>query len=266
MASLAAASTFFAALLLAGPAFAQPTRDPRELTVPVSDLGAGWVVTEESTRGSTPDVPAFSASYSNLRGYRAPRVAQLAVVLAASVEQADREVEGARQATEANGIPFEPTTWLGDGPAYRGAAPSGSGVATTIYLFRVHAAVAVVLEAGNVAEASAVDEQATAIAVAQQARLRGRLDIPVTLAPPYASCAPEQIPEFAFGFAALKEQLGATMGAPIECERVVNGEGDTSQRTSTGVASYQRASNAVLFGNGARTWTLDAGGIVVTVP
>jgi hypothetical protein len=61
---------------------------------------------------------------------------------------------------------------------------------------------------------------------------------------------------FALGIAALKQRLGATMGDPIECEHPASGNGDTVQKTTTGLAAYRKSSNTVSFTDGWRHWAL----------
>jgi hypothetical protein len=65
----------------------------------------------------------------------------------------------------------------------------------------------------------------------------------------------EDHPRFQGGLADLKRSLGRIMGEPLECERVVNGEGDTEQHTSTGLAYYLKALNVP----GVHRWTQPLG-------
>ena len=74
-------------------------------------------------------------------------------------------------------------------------------------------------------------------------------------------CQPEQVPQLLPGFAALKAQLGPTMGEPAECEHTNSGTGDTVQRTTTGFAFQRRGSGPPTFTNGREFWALTAGGI-----
>ena len=74
-------------------------------------------------------------------------------------------------------------------------------------------------------------------------------------------CQPEQVPQLLPGFAALKAQLGSTMGEPAECEHINSGTGDTVQRTTTGFAFQRRGSGPPTFTNGREFWALTAGGI-----
>jgi hypothetical protein len=70
-----------------------------------------------------------------------------------------------------------------------------------------------------------------------------------------ALCDPRQ-PRFLGSVAALKAQLGATMGEPVGCERQVDTEGNTEQLTSTGLAYYRRRLNQAAFTTGWEHWAL----------
>ncbi len=78
---------------------------------------------------------------------------------------------------------------------------------------------------------------------------------------PAPYCQPGQAPRFVLGFAELKEQLGATMGEPLECEHADPQTGDVSQRTSTGMAFYDAVSGTRTFTAGYRHWSLTADGL-----
>jgi hypothetical protein len=83
-------------------------------------------------------------------------------------------------------------------------------------------------------------------------------------APPAAAqsapgCPPGQAPAFVLGFATLAQQLGATMGTPLECEHVDPRSGDTVQRTTTGLGYYRPTTGAVTFTNGSEHWALVGG-------
>jgi hypothetical protein len=67
---------------------------------------------------------------------------------------------------------------------------------------------------------------------------------------------------FTHGLADLKAVLGAPMGEPLECERVVDTDGSTEQATTTGLAYYRSATNTVAFTNGAEHWALSDTGLV----
>jgi hypothetical protein len=77
-----------------------------------------------------------------------------------------------------------------------------------------------------------------------------------------AYCQPGQQPAFAMGAADLKQQLGDTVGAPLECEHPVSGTGDTIQQTTTGLVMYRAATNTVMFTDGWRHWALTPRGMV----
>jgi hypothetical protein len=81
-------------------------------------------------------------------------------------------------------------------------------------------------------------------------------------APAAAYCSPGQAPAFALGLADLKRQLGEAMGTPVECEHVASASGDTVQRTTTGLAAYNRATNTVSFTDGWHHWALRPDGLV----
>jgi hypothetical protein len=88
---------------------------------------------------------------------------------------------------------------------------------------------------------------------------------PVDLAPApstAAFCQPGQTPEFVHGLAALKQQLGDTMGTPVECEHPATAAGDTVQQTTTGLAAYHSQSNTVTFTDGWQHWALTPSGVV----
>lgn len=79
--------------------------------------------------------------------------------------------------------------------------------------------------------------------------------------PPY--CVPSQAPSYQFGFHALHEMLGDTMGAPTSCEYGdPNGSGDTLQNTTNGLAFYRQSTNTPTFTNGFEHWALTPAGPV----
>ena len=69
-------------------------------------------------------------------------------------------------------------------------------------------------------------------------------------------------PRFVLAMAGLKARLGAEMGAPAECERVVDASGDTEQKTTTGLAYYRAKVNTAVFTNGVEHWALTSDGLV----
>ena len=85
---------------------------------------------------------------------------------------------------------------------------------------------------------------------------------PVGLAEGAPHCRPGQARQFVFGFAALKAQLGPIMGEPIECEHSNDANGDTLQRTTTGLAFWRKSTNTLTFTDGYRHWELMPGGTV----
>jgi hypothetical protein len=75
-------------------------------------------------------------------------------------------------------------------------------------------------------------------------------------------CAGGQ-PRFLGGLALLRAAVGARMGDPLECEHAVDGQGDTQQRTSTGLAYYRKARNAPTFTTGYDHWALAPDGSLI---
>jgi hypothetical protein len=69
-------------------------------------------------------------------------------------------------------------------------------------------------------------------------------------------------PSFLYGFAALKVQIGARMGDPLECERAIHPSGDTHQLTTTGLAYYRNNVNIPSFVDGWDHWALTERGLV----
>jgi hypothetical protein len=69
-------------------------------------------------------------------------------------------------------------------------------------------------------------------------------------------CNPGQAPGFALGLSGLKQRLGDTMGAPVECEHPATANGDTIQQTTTGLAAYTSSTNTVSFTDGWRHWAI----------
>jgi hypothetical protein len=69
-------------------------------------------------------------------------------------------------------------------------------------------------------------------------------------------------PRFVLAMARLQARLGSEMGAPTECERVVDASGNTEQKTTTGLAYYRASLNTAVFTNGVEHWALTADGLV----
>ena len=86
--------------------------------------------------------------------------------------------------------------------------------------------------------------------------------IPTPVPPTHPFCLPGETPRFVFGIADLKQQLGAQMGDPIECEHVDPSSGDTIQLTTTGLAYYRQRTNTPTFFNGLDRWALTDRGLV----
>ena len=74
-------------------------------------------------------------------------------------------------------------------------------------------------------------------------------------------CRPGEAPQFTFGFAALKEQIGAAMGDPIECAHPNDANGDVLQHTTAGLSFWRKATNTPTFTNGWEHWGLTPSGM-----
>jgi hypothetical protein len=79
-------------------------------------------------------------------------------------------------------------------------------------------------------------------------------------APP-TGCVTSQ-PRFIGGLALLRAAVGPEMGDALDCEHVVDAEGDTQQTTTTGLAYYLNASNIACFTTGYDHWALREGKLV----
>jgi hypothetical protein len=66
-----------------------------------------------------------------------------------------------------------------------------------------------------------------------------------------------------YGIGALAERLGPIMGVPLECEHVDPATGYTIQRTTTGLAIYQPASNRTTFSVGSSSYILADGQVLL---
>jgi hypothetical protein len=75
-----------------------------------------------------------------------------------------------------------------------------------------------------------------------------------------AFCRPGESPQFTFGFATLKAQLGAAMGDPIECAHPNDANGDVLQQTTAGLSFWRKSTNTPTFTNGWEHWGLTPGG------
>ena len=72
---------------------------------------------------------------------------------------------------------------------------------------------------------------------------------------PLSACTASR-PVFVGNLAMLKSALGSQMGTPVECERVVDADGNTQQRTTAGLAYVRKASNLACFTTGWDHWAL----------
>jgi len=81
--------------------------------------------------------------------------------------------------------------------------------------------------------------------------------------PPHAPwCLPDQSPSFQFGFAELAQATNGAMGTPTECEHGISmSSSDTTQKTSTGVATYAWCTNTPGFSRGDEHWMLTDDGL-----
>jgi len=75
-------------------------------------------------------------------------------------------------------------------------------------------------------------------------------------------CRPGESPQFTFGFAALKGQIGAAMGEPTECAHPNDANGDVLQNTTTGLSFWRKSTNTPTFTDGFRHWGLTPSGLV----
>ncbi|MBV9326794.1 MAG: hypothetical protein JO352_23805 [Chloroflexi bacterium] len=86
--------------------------------------------------------------------------------------------------------------------------------------------------------------------------------VPTAHAQPSPFCQSGSGPAFVFGFADLKASVGDPMGDPIECEHANPANGDTLQKTSTGLSFYRKATNTPTFTDGFNHWALTSEGLV----
>jgi hypothetical protein len=76
-------------------------------------------------------------------------------------------------------------------------------------------------------------------------------------------CTDGAVPRFVHGVAELQGRLGATMGTPTECEHIDPSNGDTLQRTTTGLAYHRPSINTTMFTDGSTHWALADGTVVL---
>ena len=81
-------------------------------------------------------------------------------------------------------------------------------------------------------------------------------------AQPPPNCAADQPPPFAGNLAALKQQLGDTMGTPVECAHASASVSDLIQQTTTGLAEYNQLTDTASFTDGWRHWALTPRGFL----
>ena len=85
---------------------------------------------------------------------------------------------------------------------------------------------------------------------------------PATAPVPRPGVCTQIEPRFTGGIATLRAALGAAMGDPLECERVVDDNGDTQQKTTSGLAYYRKSINVAAFTTGWDHWGLVERGVV----
>lgn len=81
-------------------------------------------------------------------------------------------------------------------------------------------------------------------------------------APVAPNCSPGQVPAFTDQLLALKQQLGDTMGTPVECAHASASVSDSIQQTSTGLAEYNQLTNTASFTDGWRHWAITPRGFL----
>lgn len=75
-------------------------------------------------------------------------------------------------------------------------------------------------------------------------------------------CDPDQAVEWFPAFGPLSDQLGDTMGDPVECPHPADASDDILQQTTTGLAELRAASGTPTFTNDTTRWALTTQGIV----
>jgi hypothetical protein len=97
---------------------------------------------------------------------------------------------------------------------------------------------------------------------APQATSATRAGTPVASPTPVPALCAASSPTFVGGLAALKKRLGASMGQALECERAADNQGNSQQKTTTGLAYYRKHLNLACFTTGWDHWALTADGLV----
>ena len=251
------------ALLPAASLWAQML-DPQALALTASDLGPGWTV-EEAER----DGPFFMASFSHLEAAPLQFAGIVIGVGLSNANGASLVNEFKESLGQEFDLHFEPWPGLGDGPAFHGRSTDPEAAAMSTFVFQVGSVATLVWVVGGSSQGAQVDQQALRIALLQQDKLRANLAPPAPEAPPATPtptgppfCEGGHVPEYQFGFAALKAQLGDLMGDPVECEHTNPDNGDSLQQTSKGLAFYRKSTNTPTFTNGHEHWALTAQGLV----
>jgi hypothetical protein len=81
-------------------------------------------------------------------------------------------------------------------------------------------------------------------------------------APTAPYCSPGQGPAFDPRLVELKQRLGDTMGAPIECAHPGAAVSDTIEQTSTGLAEFNQLTGTASFTDGWHHWAVTPRGFV----
>ena len=256
--------------------------DPKLLVVGPADLGPEWQVGQPGPSG---DATSYEALYVSGPGQVATRAAEFSVVLASDAELARALVVQQALSERDRGYTLEEgtgDTWqLGDSPVFH-ATRSTTSAAAVGYALRIGTVAIWVGVAAVPGQDADLAAQALRFAHLEEARVRsalasapnapsGAVVVPMatpapTPVPPLASvdsatyCPAGQSPRFTGGFAALQDQLGDTMGQPLECEHPDSASGDTLQRTTTGLAFYRKSSNTPTFTDGSTHWALTPDG------
>jgi hypothetical protein len=115
------------------------------------------------------------------------------------------------------------------------------------------------------ADLSAISTIASVLGITERTGLTRPVGYSLTTADhqvtaPY--CNSGQAPAFSPGLTGLKQQIGNAMGTPVECEHVATQGGDMIQATTTGLASYSKATNTFTFTDGWRHWAIAPNGFV----
>jgi hypothetical protein len=108
---------------------------------------------------------------------------------------------------------------------------------------------------------AATSTPAVAIAGATAVRTRPAQATQVAARQSRDGCTPD-LPRFVGGMALLRSALGSAMGEAIECERSIDLDGNTQQKTTTGLAYYRRKLNVACFTTGWDHWAVSDRGLV----